>query len=113
MAMIYGTGAAAGFTPQQVDQMSIWQFNAAIVGWIKANSPAKDELTEEQRDELFDWLERDSETKPTAAGFRYETVTREQAGRIITALSWGGGQVDAFQAAQMPRPDTSDDERRP
>jgi hypothetical protein len=113
MAVIYGNGAAMGFTPQQVDAMSIWQFNAAWSGWIKSKGPVKETLSDEQADELFDWLERDSEPKPVAAGFTYDAVTREQDGWAITALSWGGGQVDAFQAVQMPRPDTSDDERRP
>ena len=37
-ATIYGAGAAMGFTPQQVGEMSVWQFMAALDGFAKANS---------------------------------------------------------------------------
>ncbi|MEY9703715.1 hypothetical protein ABIF50_006228 [Bradyrhizobium diazoefficiens] len=30
--MIYGNGAAMGFSPDQVDHMSFWQFRACIEG---------------------------------------------------------------------------------
>jgi hypothetical protein len=28
-----------GFTPREVDQMSVWEFNAATGGVMKANTP--------------------------------------------------------------------------
>jgi len=28
-----------GFTPHQVDQMSLWEFQAAFAGWRAANAP--------------------------------------------------------------------------
>ena len=33
---IYGNGAALGFTPRQIDEMSLWQFAVVIEGWNKA-----------------------------------------------------------------------------
>jgi hypothetical protein len=35
--MIYGNGAAMGFTPAQIDQMSPWQFAACVAGHNRAN----------------------------------------------------------------------------
>jgi hypothetical protein len=35
--VIYGNGAAMGFSPDQVDRMSFWQFRACIDGFNKAN----------------------------------------------------------------------------
>ncbi|QKC99176.1 hypothetical protein [Mesorhizobium sp. NZP2298] len=55
-AAIYGTGAAIGFTPQQVNEMSPWQYLAAVDGYIKANSSDDGELTAKEIDELWDWL---------------------------------------------------------
>lgn len=50
-----------GFTPQQVDDMSMWQFFAALNGYIAANSPKEgNKLTESEADDLFAWIERDS-----------------------------------------------------
>lgn len=54
---IYGAGAAMGFTPQQVDQMSMWQFMAAADGYSKANSPDTGALSAKEADELWEWLE--------------------------------------------------------
>lgn len=55
-----------GFTPQQIDQMSMWQFFAALNGYIAANTPKdSNKLTESEADDLFDWIERD-----VAAGTR-------------------------------------------
>lgn len=35
--MIYGNGAAMGFSPDQVDRMTFWQMGACIAGFNKAN----------------------------------------------------------------------------
>lgn len=95
MAAIYGTGAAIGFTPQQVDQMSIWQFNAAVAGWVKANTASKESLTEEQKDDLLDWIERDAEPELMAPGYRYDTVTKLVDGLLVTSIDSGGGILTA------------------
>lgn len=50
-----------GFTPQQVDDMSMWQFFAALNGYIEANTPKQaNKLTDAEADDLFDWIERDA-----------------------------------------------------
>ncbi|EJF91682.1 gene transfer agent family protein [Bartonella tamiae] len=52
---VYGAGAVIGFTPMQIDQMSIWEFNAAIEGYIAANSASDKsgtKLTAEEAEEL-------------------------------------------------------------
>ncbi|MAM13021.1 MAG: hypothetical protein CML23_21735 [Rhizobiaceae bacterium] len=60
MAKIYGAGAAMGFSPQQVDAMSVWQFSAALDGYIKANSAEENsqtKLTDGQVEEIWTWLQ--------------------------------------------------------
>ncbi|MEQ1956016.1 hypothetical protein [Mesorhizobium sp. CN2-181] len=55
--MIYGKGAVMGLSPQQIDDMSVWQFMAAWDGFVKANDPkAGDELSEDEAAELFEWV---------------------------------------------------------
>lgn len=57
-AAIYGTGAAVGFTPQDVRQMSIWQYQSAIDGYVAANYPEEDgKLSTREQDEIWDWLQ--------------------------------------------------------
>jgi hypothetical protein len=50
-----------GFTPQQVDQMSIWQFASALEGWLKANTTDEDGgkagMGDQQANEIWDWLQ--------------------------------------------------------
>lgn len=42
-----------GVTPQQVNDMTMWQFFAALNGFIAANSPKDgNKLTESEREEL-------------------------------------------------------------
>lgn len=36
---IYGTGAVIGYSPREVDQLSLAELFAAIDGWKKANCP--------------------------------------------------------------------------
>jgi hypothetical protein len=48
-----------GFTPQQVNEMSMWQYFAALNGYIDANTPKEgNKLTDSQADDLFDWIEQ-------------------------------------------------------
>mgnify|MGYP003652575765 CR=1 FL=1 len=49
-----------GFTPQQVNDMSMWQFFAVLNGYIAANTPkGSEKLSEKEADDLFAWIERD------------------------------------------------------
>jgi len=41
-----------GFTPQQVGEMSVWQFMAAVAGYAKANGA---DGSERPSDEFLDW----------------------------------------------------------
>jgi hypothetical protein len=45
-----------GFTPQQVNEMSMWQFMAAVDGYVEANTADDRSLTTKEIDELWDWL---------------------------------------------------------
>ncbi len=46
-----------GFTPQQVNAMSMWQYFAALNGFIDANTPEdKKKMSTEEAEELYDWL---------------------------------------------------------
>ncbi|QFT69603.1 hypothetical protein FIU93_22650 [Labrenzia sp. THAF35] len=46
-----------GFTPQQVNQMSMWQYMAALDGYIRANSPDdQSRLSDKEADEIFAWM---------------------------------------------------------
>lgn len=54
-ASIYGTGAVLGFSPREIDQMTLWEFAAAVEGWSKANGgESKPEApSEEEHDRLM------------------------------------------------------------
>ncbi len=55
VADIYGVAAVMGFTPQDVDAMSMWQFMAALDGYSKAHDPkAKGKLNDAERDDLWE-----------------------------------------------------------
>ena len=43
-----------GFTPQQVGEMSVWQFMAAVAGYAKANGA---DGSERPSDEFLDWAD--------------------------------------------------------
>ncbi|MNL52494.1 hypothetical protein D3C87_1756780 [compost metagenome] len=46
-----------GFTPQQVNEMTVWQFMAAVDGYVEANTPDDGSLTTQEIDELWDWVQ--------------------------------------------------------
>lgn len=57
MGAIYGVGAVIGWTPQQVNEQSLWQFLAATEGYREAHNPDGDkELSVSEADELWDWI---------------------------------------------------------
>ena len=46
-----------GFSPTEVNQMSVWQFMAAVEGYVKANTPKDNgKLTGAEKDDLAGWL---------------------------------------------------------
>ncbi|WP_296584223.1 hypothetical protein [Xanthobacter sp.] len=48
-----------GFTPQQVDAMSMWQFTAALEGFARHHDPESDKkLSAGERDDLWAWMNR-------------------------------------------------------
>ncbi|MBO9100001.1 MULTISPECIES: gene transfer agent family protein [unclassified Rhizobium] len=53
---IYGAGAVMGFSPQQINEMTVWQFMAAFDGYVKHHSDEGEKLSEKDADELFEWL---------------------------------------------------------
>ncbi|BCH59777.1 hypothetical protein [Agrobacterium vitis] len=58
-AAIYGNGAAMAFSPQEVRAMSMFQFFAAVDGWMKANVPEEENaLSERERDDLWEFISR-------------------------------------------------------
>ncbi len=52
--MIYGNGAAMGWSPDQVDRCSLWQMRVAVDGYNRANSA--DEKIPAPSDAEFDAL---------------------------------------------------------
>jgi hypothetical protein len=51
-----------GFSPQQVDRMSVWQFMAALEGFVSAHDPdGEKRLTEGEKDDLWQWLQEKGE----------------------------------------------------
>ena len=45
-----------GLSVPDIKDMSIWEYMAALDGYIKANSPDNGGLSEKEKDELADWL---------------------------------------------------------
>ena len=57
---MYGLGAAMGFTPSQIDAMTLWEFSCCVDGWTLSKGikkPGK-EITEKQYDALIGLQER-------------------------------------------------------
>ena len=46
-----------GFTPQEVNDMSVWQFMAAVDGYVEATTPDDGSLTAKEVDELWDFVQ--------------------------------------------------------
>ena len=57
-ADIYGTGAAIGFTPQEVNEMTMWQFMAAVDGYVTANSSEDNKgMSKKEQDDVWRWMQ--------------------------------------------------------
>jgi hypothetical protein len=48
-----------GFSPQQVNAMSVFEYMAALDGFIKANGQADKTLSDREKDELWEWVQDD------------------------------------------------------
>lgn len=47
-----------GFTPQQVWDMSIWEYTAAVDGYIRANDPdASKEMSAAEVEDVWAWMQ--------------------------------------------------------
>ncbi len=48
-----------GFTPQEVNAMSMWQFNAALEGYVAANTAGESagKLSQSEADEIWNWMQ--------------------------------------------------------
>lgn len=47
-----------GFSPLEVDRMSVFQFMSALDGFQKAHSPDEDKaLSGDEADDIWDWLQ--------------------------------------------------------
>lgn len=56
-AALYGVGSVMGFTPQEVDAMSVWQFMATLDGYMRAHDPdGGKKLSKQEADALADWM---------------------------------------------------------
>lgn len=61
---MYGLGAVIGFTPQQVDAMTLWEFEACVDGYALAHGAKKPIMSEAEYDKLVklgeSWNKKDS-----------------------------------------------------
>lgn len=53
----YGLGAVMGFSPEAVGELSLWQFAAAVEGYVEANSQDDGALSTQEIDELWAWVQ--------------------------------------------------------
>lgn len=80
--MIYGLGAAMGYTPQEVNAMSMWQWQAALNGFIAANTPKDSgKLSDSEADELFAWID----TPDVAGSLTTQTYMFDDRGHLVPA----------------------------
>lgn len=61
--------------------MSMWQWQAAVNGYIAANSGKSGKLSEAEKDELFDWI--DAATAPLV--LTTETYALNDDGALVPA----------------------------
>lgn len=46
-----------GYTPQQVNQMSMWQFMVAVEGYVKAHTSDDGKLSADEVDDVWKWMQ--------------------------------------------------------
>lgn len=54
---VIAAGAAMGFSPQQVREMSVHDFAAAAHAFAEANSPSGARMSAREADEVWDWMQ--------------------------------------------------------
>lgn len=57
----YGMGAVIGYTPQQVDEMSLHQASAAFGGYADNRNAENGRMTETEKDDLFDLVQEEQD----------------------------------------------------
>lgn len=53
-AAIYANGQILGYSPQEIDRISMWQFMAVCEGFMKANGGDDNKLSAVEADDLWD-----------------------------------------------------------
>lgn len=56
MAAVYGVGAAMGWTVADVKASSMWEYLAAVDGYVRAQG-GEDKMSSKEADELYAWLQ--------------------------------------------------------
>jgi hypothetical protein len=46
-----------GFSPVEVDQMSMWQFLITVEGWAEAHAKDESGMSPKEADEIWQWLQ--------------------------------------------------------
>lgn len=63
--MIFGLGAAMGWTAQDVKAASLWEFFSAWNGYIEANTPKQgNKLSEDEKDRIWERMQELDATPP-------------------------------------------------
>lgn len=57
----YAFGAVAGFTPQEIDGMSLHQFKAAYDGYSSYHQASNGAMTEKEKDDLFTLVQEEQD----------------------------------------------------
>lgn len=82
MAALYAAGVAMGFSPNDIDRMSMWQFSAACAGFAQMHQSGGPRLTEAEKAELVEWLNDDL---PARELKRLAVWAHDEAGRPVLA----------------------------
>jgi hypothetical protein len=53
---IYGVGASMNYTPQDVNKMSMWQFLAALDGYVKAQG-GEEKMSNAEVEDMWKWMQ--------------------------------------------------------
>lgn len=56
-AAIYGTGAVIGWTVDDVKRASMWEFMAALDGYVKHHSEDDGKLSAGEVDDVWAWMQ--------------------------------------------------------
>lgn len=59
-----------GFSPQQIDEMSPWQFYSCCNGYSEAHSVEDGKLSKGEADDIWNWMEDKTDAPATFAEAR-------------------------------------------